>query len=372
MNLHGRFEEIVLATLAGASVSVFSTGCSYPEGCWEPYEDTAVLSVTQGDEALDGRVDDALAALAMENPEATAAEKLLHLYEGTPRAAYGGQINPTIADLMRDAAMGGELPQDVCEAMCRASEYETFEGCSMEAPERDPPLPDGVLYCSGEKILDCGGAGRRPAGLQDEAAVEGSAEGRYWAHIAYLEQAAVHAFVRLADDLRRHGAPEALVERCVAAACDEVQHAAVTARFAALHGVRPAPVVVVPPADRDLFEIALENATEGCVRETFAGLEATWQSAHAASDVVRRAMRNIAADECAHAELSWDIHRWAMSRLDAAQRAQVERHHLAEVDALRADLAARRGDGPAAVGLPDAAEALTLLEAMTAELAIAA
>jgi hypothetical protein len=48
-------------------------------------------------------------------------------------------------------------------------------------------------------------------------------------------------------------------------------------------------------------------------------------------------MKSIAADECRHAELAWAVHAWAMPRLSATERLQVER---AMKDAI-AEIAAR-------------------------------
>jgi len=61
------------------------------------------------------------------------------------------------------------------------------------------------------------------------------------------------------------------------------------------------------PALDALVDVALENAVEGCVRETYGALIATRQAEAASDPVVRRAMRKIAADETAHAALSWDV-----------------------------------------------------------------
>jgi len=82
---------------------------------------------------------------------------------------------------------------------------------------------------------------------------------------------------------------------------------------------------------RDLEEIALENAVEGCVRETFAGVAATYKAAHAGDAGIAAAMRIIAQDETRHAALAWDVAAWLDGKLSkrrgrgrAAQRAAVQ------------------------------------------------
>jgi len=76
---------------------------------------------------------------------------------------------------------------------------------------------------------------------------------------------------------------------------------------------------------RSLYEVALENATEGCVREAYGALFAVWQSQHASDPRLRSAMKDIARDEAEHAELARDVHRWARARLNRRERASLER-----------------------------------------------
>jgi hypothetical protein len=77
------------------------------------------------------------------------------------------------------------------------------------------------------------------------------------------------------------------------------------------------------PRWRSLDAIAVENAREGCVRETYGALAAWWQAAHAKHAPLRRAMARIAADETRHATLAWMIDRWACSRLEPRARRRV-------------------------------------------------
>jgi hypothetical protein len=63
-------------------------------------------------------------------------------------------------------------------------------------------------------------------------------------------------------------------------------------------------VAPAPPA-RSLEELAVENAVEGCVRETYGALTAIWQARTAKDPSVAAAVRRIARDETRHAALSW-------------------------------------------------------------------
>lgn len=208
--------------------------------------------------------------------------------------------------------------------------------------------------------------GRRPQGLAACAAgarrAESSAVGAWLSHMAFLEAAAVPAFVRTADQLERLGAPGALVERALASAEDEVKHTLIMAALARAHGVSPRAPALAPSEALDVFALCLENAVEGCVRETFGAVVATWQAHMAQDPRIRAAMREIAPDETAHAELSADIHDWAMAQLDPAQRALVrERMHRAVAE-LRASVA--EPVAPELIrlaGLPGPAESLALI-----------
>jgi hypothetical protein len=74
---------------------------------------------------------------------------------------------------------------------------------------------------------------------------------------------------------------------------------------------------------RTLEEVAFENAIEGCIRETYGAWHA-WKQAHEAPDrELRATMGRIAADEMRHAALAWDIHEWAMARLDKNTRNRI-------------------------------------------------
>jgi hypothetical protein len=74
---------------------------------------------------------------------------------------------------------------------------------------------------------------------------------------------------------------------------------------------------------RDVEAIAMDNAVEGCVRETFGALLATWQGRASSDPVVRRIMRRVAVDETRHAALNLRVAAWADRKMDAAARARV-------------------------------------------------
>jgi hypothetical protein len=196
--------------------------------------------------------------------------------------------------------------------------------------------------------------------------VSTSATGEFLMRAAHLEAASVDAFCILRKELAHHGAPRRMVDAARRAAADEVRHARIVARLA---GAVAPPVVRVdrPKGVRTLEAIAVENAREGCVRETFAALLAERQARRAASPRVRAAMTGIARDEATHAALSWCVAEWIEPRLSSRARRRVDRARRAAISTLRRELLAI----PAAntqLGLPGAAEASALLDALAAEL----
>jgi hypothetical protein len=213
-------------------------------------------------------------------------------------------------------------------------------------------------------------SGRRPEGLAPHARRCDDALGAFFAECAYLEAASVPAFERLARELRAHGAPARLVARAHRARADEVRHAKATAALARRRGAKPQPVVARHLEVRPLFEIALENAVEGCVRETYGALVALHQSAHAKDARVAAVMRRIAEDETRHAALAWDVAEWLESRLAEDERRLVAEARAQATATLRSALAAPvTRDLEHDAGLPSAPKALAMFDAIAPSLA---
>lgn len=215
-------------------------------------------------------------------------------------------------------------------------------------------------------LQPCRVLGRRPEGLQElgDGACD-SLLGSYLAGAAELEAAAVTAFVILERELRAHGAPEPLLALARQAAADEVRHSAVTAELARKYGGTPQPPVVVARPVRSLPEIAAENEVEGCVRETYAALLATYQAAHARDPQIAAALQGIAEDETRHAALSLRVAAWAKAQLSPAAKDELRSLRQRAITTLRTELAA---PPPPALseplGLPSPLEAQALLHGL--------
>ncbi|RKI75140.1 ferritin-like domain-containing protein [Corallococcus sp. AB049A] len=212
--------------------------------------------------------------------------------------------------------------------------------------------------------------GRRPVGLQAAEACENPETlGSYFADAARLEAASVHAFLRLRDELALHGADVGLQDAARRSAMEEVQHAQVTERIARRFGGTPQRPVVEELPLRSLVDVALENAVEGCVRETYGALLAHHQALHARDLEVRQAMVRIAEDETRHAALSWDIDQWARPRLSAEERETLREAQKRAVALLREEVAVPLDASIITLaGMPTPEAALALLDTLEQDL----
>jgi hypothetical protein len=211
--------------------------------------------------------------------------------------------------------------------------------------------------------------GRRPEGLcaRDERRTDGLR--MFFEEMSRLESASVPAFRTLAYELGVHGAPRSLRRAARRAARDEIRHARMGTTLARRFGgdyLRPR---ITRRPLRTIEQIALDNATEGCVRETFGAMIATWQARAAGDPVVRRIMRRVAIDETRHAALALRVAEWAERRLDRAARERVENaKREAATSVLRELECEPSADLRSIAGVPSGEEARQLASALNARL----
>jgi hypothetical protein len=229
---------------------------------------------------------------------------------------------PTCTNLCADAGGGFvcDLPQSFVSAV-QSLNPDASTGPD-DAGTRMLKCPTSPATTTVTCVIGCGGrlteGYQAPDGTRDE--------GQRLAALSYLEAVSVHAFERLASELAVHRAPAQLLRAARRARRDEVRHTAMTARLARERGGSPRlPDAPAPFRARPLLEMAIENAVEGCVRETYGAVQGLVEAQTARDRGIRRAMKSIAADECRHAELAWAVHAWAMPRLRERERLEVER-----------------------------------------------
>ncbi len=220
--------------------------------------------------------------------------------------------------------------------------------------------PDGAVFIA----CGCYNGGRRPAGLRPFRSHGRSPLADYFSRMAHLEAASVPAFERMLAELRALGAPRALLAKVQRAIEEEQRHARVIGRLARRYGGATQPARVRRFRPRSIEAMAHENAVEGCVRETYGALVATWQARHAKDETVRRVMERIAIDETRHAELSAHVDEFLSERLDGAARRRVARARAREIEGLHAAVTEPHADLVRHAGLPTAEHSRRLLAAL--------
>jgi hypothetical protein len=207
--------------------------------------------------------------------------------------------------------------------------------------------------------------GRRPAGLRRPLRTAESAFDCHLTDAAWLEAASVDAFRALRRELHAHGAPKRLLHAASRSARDERRHARVTKALARRFGLSVAAVERDSSPPRSLEALALDNAVEGCVRETWGALIALRQASRASEPSVRVALGRIARDEIRHAEFAWAIERWMRPRLSVVQRRRVREARVAAVAELGREVRVDLAPGERLrLGLPGRREAAVMLAAL--------
>ena len=175
-------------------------------------------------------------------------------------------------------------------------------------------------------VHGCIMVGRRPVAMAENRAVP-SEFAALLAETAALEAAAIVAFDELASSLRQFGAPADLIARAQVAKADEVRHAAVMSAHAMHYGwdvSLPATVErAAAPSYASLFDLALHNAREGCINETYGAMVAMHQAQNAHDAELRSSLAQIADDEVSHAQWSHDVDAWLQSQLSSEQQQAV-------------------------------------------------
>jgi hypothetical protein len=243
-------------------------------------------------------------------------------------AAYEDAPDGCVAYKLLPCGLPATAQRDKCFvdlATCVGFCHANFIYCQL-GPTSCDDAGDILDAASVIECISCNGiAGRRPRGLLPARVARRTPVGDYFVAMAHLEAASVRAFRELAGWLEGFGAPRALVSAALSSAADERRHARATARLARRFGGVPVRARVAPSARPTLVELLEDDAIEGCVKETFAALVATWQAARSTDPRVRRTMRRIAADETRHAALAWEVLDWGLALLSPSDERRVER-----------------------------------------------
>ncbi len=212
---------------------------------------------------------------------------------------------------MQGAFNDGRTTKWRAEGKADACCYHWFEYCSgrplldgTDSVVAEPRALAGWLDADVAPVLD---------GLTEEAR---TLLARAWLDDALREHASVASFARAAIELMACGAPPELVDGCMRAGQDEVDHARRCFALASAYAGRalgPGPLPPLGPRTRELPMLAVETFLEGCVGETIAALVAERSLTCATDEAVRATLRIIVEDESSHAALAWRTVSWALT-----------------------------------------------------------
>jgi hypothetical protein len=175
--------------------------------------------------------------------------------------------------------------------------------------------------------------------------------GRAWATEAAYEHASVASFGKLALELLSFGAPADLVRAAHEAALDEIGHAEMGFALASAYlrdPVGPGPLAEAREfaGAATLADLAAAAVREGCFGETLAAVVASAQLAAATDPAVREVLAIVAEEESRHAELSFRVVAWAVSRGDDDVRSAVHHAFLESLEEARHAAAEARSGAP--------------------------
>lgn len=246
---------------------------------------------------------------------------------------------------------------------------------SLCSPVGNIGISPGYCMSAGSpNTVRCGvcGVGRFTDGLGFDACERDDSHtfAGWLARGATVERIAAAAFDRLADELASMGAPEFIVREARESAEHERAHFDALASFARREGAEPVIAEPQPFAARTLADIAIENAGEGCVRETLGAVMMAYQSRNAEDPALRAALEKIADEESQHSAWSWALDQWARSVLDAETVARMDATRARAIAELSRDLCGADPSPELAqrAGMPSASAVRAMIRELDASL----
>ncbi len=216
----------------------------------------------------------------------------------------------------------GQLSEESCSNLCSEEAgvyYDYLCSCDYTGEDMDGNHPVTCEYTV------CAVEGRGHAGIQKLTEVTGSSEmARYFVRAYHAEASSVGAFLQLRAELSHHGAPKKLLDGCIRAAAEEIHHARMMAKLAGEANACLPKLQFGQVPKRSVFELAMDNAVEGCIYESFSALKAQYQSLHATDERILAVMKVIARDETHHAQLAWDIHHFLVAQLSPNEQELIQ------------------------------------------------
>ena len=219
-------------------------------------------------------------------------------------------------------SVDGQISEESCSTLCyeeTGAYYDYLCSCDYTGADTDGNHPVTCEYTT------CAVEGRGHGNIEKLTCATGTSElHRYFVRAYHAEASSVAAFVQLRTELQQHNAPRTLLKRCMDAAIDEVHHARMMAKLVRDAQEELPALNFGTKQERTLFALALDNAVEGCVFESYSALKAHYQARNSKDKRIRAVMKVIAPDETRHAQLAWDIHHFLMTQLSEIEQQQIQ------------------------------------------------
>ncbi|HEY6724949.1 MAG TPA: ferritin-like domain-containing protein [Polyangiaceae bacterium] len=298
-SLASTFRWLLLVAGGTASALWSCVSSSSTDGCDPPRRDSTERTVAA-----------ATLAAVLEDLEITQSECIYSLCDFENWA----RVDACTVTFRSESPNSGDTASGSGGSAGGAADREVSIRCSVEGLR---------YYCEGR---------RHVSWARREAVAGTNLVGRWFADAAANEAASVQSFRALDRELRRCGVRSSGVLR--RAARQEIGHARLLDRLARARGSERPKQAYVPGNARSLVEIVLENAREGCVAETYAGLVALHQAGAARDPEVRRVFASIAREEAEHAELAWALHAELRMKLTPGEQRQLDQALESALDTL--------------------------------------
>lgn len=233
-------------------------------------------------------------------------------------------------------------------------------GDVVERSVRSATSKSGIFVVDQEQRLQ-----RRAAGTQCSGHLAA-----FFVEEALAEEQAVERWEELGNELQALSAPREFVEYCSSASLSALRHAKELQLAIRRHGAEPISSRSLLGPVRELHQLAMDNAVQGCIVCTFRAVRLRHQAETATHPEVIRIVSELAADESRHAGFYWELHHWALGQISPQRGRDIRALQLVAIRQLR-ETPAQESLGQhhqEELGLPDAETGLALLDALDREL----
>ena len=232
------------------------------------------------------------------------------------------------SDYTAQLDVNGNLTSEGCFALCELGNLQSngFGIQCYSSCEETGMNTDGTYAISCGYYAACIVEGRGSACIEKETAGTGDNNiGAWFARAHHAEKGSVFAFEQLRRDLIKLEAPSTLIAKIEDAIREEAEHTSMMKDFAIANKGKIMDLIFDGFLDtRSVWDIAVENLLEGCINESYAALQAFYQSRHAESEQIQGLFATIARDECKHAEIAREVHHFLLPLLSNSQQRELK------------------------------------------------